>query len=113
MIEIRPEQLAALDDDRTASLPRRIARYLVDTFPEKASALRPRQLDELVAAAIERAHAHGIDIEWDVCRFALLRLELGPDFEHAPWATEILTDHELSPTARMDELEYVWANYLR
>lgn len=112
MIEIRREQLATLADDRAASLPGRIARCLTEIATAKATSLRPRTLEQGVVAAIDRARAWGITIEWDACRFALLSLELGAAFEQEPWAREILEDAELSPTARMDELEDVWANAL-
>lgn len=112
MITIRDEQLAAFTRDRAASLPRRVAAYLVETQPVKAAALGRASLEEGVRASLERARALGLTVEWDACRFCLLALLHGPRFDELPWAHDILSDAASLPTERVDQLESYHLNHL-
>ena len=104
MLVIRKDQIAALAKDRARSLPQRIASYLATEAAAQAQALGPAGLAALVTAASSRARSHELSIEWDVCRFCLLALLHGEDFEELDWAKEILVDHGWSPTERVDLL---------
>jgi hypothetical protein len=111
MLVIRKEQVAALAKLRAATLPARVAGYLASVEPRRTAALGPAGLDAFVRAALERARSHDMAIEWDACRFCLLALHHGAEFDALPWAQEILAD-ATSPSERMAQLEQHHLDYL-
>ena len=103
---IRDAQLEAFRDEAGAGFHRRVGRHLKDHFPEDCAELGAEGLSEAVDHGVERAAAHGLQRERDVCLFMGLIFLFGPSFEEdQPWAGRILRDERLaSAEARMDTL---------
>lgn len=111
MLTIRREQLAALAAAYQASGVRAMVRHIRNEAPEHAD---DPDLEQQVRAALARGRSLGLEDGWDLCRFALLAVVLGPRFnEEQEWACRILADESLSPSAKMDELEVMYVNYLK
>jgi hypothetical protein len=76
-----------------------------------ADALRPWAADEaaaraLVARAVARATAHGIEAHEDVERYLDLVATLGPAFDdQLPWARGILSREDLDASHKLARLE--------
>ncbi len=114
MLKIRQEQRAALFDTMRVGHAEKILAYLSERFADRVAAGGKQAFARQVGEALERAEAHGIAIEWDLCRFAMLDLLHGPRFEerHA-WARRILAKQAWSPTERVTRLELYHRNYWR
>jgi hypothetical protein len=111
---IRNEQLESMQAMLKRRNPIMVARYLRSEAPEQVAELDEEALLErakaILAVAEER---YGIEVAWDQCRYALLEVLFGPEFdqEHA-WARDLLAE-PTSPTERVDQLEFYYVNYLR
>jgi hypothetical protein len=113
VLRIRPEQRVALFDGMHEDGRDKLLAYLHERFADRVTEVGKEAFDRQVGEALARARAHGIASEWDLCRFAMLDLVLGPRFEerHA-WARRILARPAWSPTERVTRLELYHRNYL-
>lgn len=94
MLRIRQTQWDRLEELALRRAPARLARYFAETFPERAEQLAPDLFERAVAAGIDRAMAHGLKSERDVCLYVTLMFMLGGGFDEdplLPWAHQILT----------------------
>ena len=107
---IREAQLEAFAGAVDAGLHRRLAAHLRDHFPDDCAELGEEGLGEVVEQGVERAAAHGFEVERDVALYLGLVFVLGPEFDEdpaLPWARRVLEDPRLETAgARMDAL---WA----
>ena len=108
MLEIRPEQMEALDEYALRTFVRRVVGHLRAQYPEDTQGTSDEDLTALVETGIARAEAHGIVAERDVCLYVDVMVVLGPDFDkdpRYPWAGEILNDDSWADTeAKTDAL---------
>jgi hypothetical protein len=94
--------------------PAIVARYLRERVADRVAHLDDGALHAKALALVERARERGIEVAWDQCRFARLELVHGPEFDaRCDWAREALAREDLTPTARVDRLEFVDKNYLQ
>lgn len=112
VLRIRQEQRVALFDGLHEDSREKILAYLCKRFADRVAEVGKEAFGRQVGEALERARAHGIASEWDLCRFAMLDLIHGPRFEerHA-WARRILAKQAWSPTERVTRLELHHRNY--
>jgi hypothetical protein len=112
VLRIRQDQRVALFDAMRDDPREKLLAYLRERLADRVAAVGTEAFDRQVDEALERARAHGIVIEWDLCRFAMLDLIHGPRFEaHHAWARRILAKEAWSPTERVLRLELHHRNY--
>lgn len=108
MLAISRAQFAALSDESRRTFETRVIAHWRRCYPARLAKLDVEGRQALVAHAIERAKAHGLSVERDVCDFADLTLLFGDRFDHpksgAPWARAILADESRDPPARLRAL---------
>ncbi len=108
MLTIRKEQNAAFQDISLRDFENRMIVHIRKFFPEHFAALQVEKTRQLIQFGTERAAAHGIVNECDVCKFTDLMIAFGPGFEqdsNCPWVTKILCDTTIeTPTKRVNML---------
>jgi hypothetical protein len=107
MLQIRPQQEAALTELAIKSFEGRLADHVTAHFPEDTKVQGEEGVRRLIREGIERAARYGIEIEYDVARFVDLQYILAPDFDtnpEIPWAAAILKAPGLDATTRMNRL---------
>jgi hypothetical protein len=108
MLRIPKRQVDAISLGATCDFEERAGAHLRRFFPRRCAALGPGGVRALVRAGIERAAAHGVHAERDVCKYIDLMAMLGRDFEDdpaLPWARRILEDPSaIGAAARVDAL---------
>ncbi len=113
MLTIRQSQIDAIIADRASNMADTITSYLRSEHPARTEALDDESLRALVEGALERGRGHGLQAEWDLCRFAELELRHGPEFDtRHSWAADLLAMPDQSAGARIDSLESYDNNYL-
>lgn len=113
MLQLRPQQMAALEASVEEQLVAAVMRFLRDQLAEECAALDDEQLRALVTNGVESAKRHGITARWDVARFVACQACLGTSFDTDPahpWPQGVLARADLSPTRKMDWIE---RHYLR
>lgn len=107
MLHIRQEQIDELNRIAFQEFHMRIESHLRDSYPELIEGLTLMALSQKVEEAVVIAKKHEIEIELDLCEFAVLTFKLGPHFEFQPdyeWAKEILADGEMTPAVKIMQL---------
>jgi hypothetical protein len=119
MIVIRPEQLEAFSPVAEADFERRVAEYLREshpgvavTFPSgegeskeaEVKALDDETLLRMVRTGIARARSYGMTWESSITAFVVLTFIVAPNFDDHPLINRFLTNDEVEPDARVDEL---------
>lgn len=111
-MKIRPEQMAALGQDRLDMFVAECAVMVTRRYPEVALWRSPAELDALVRLYIDEAIEYGLSSERGAMKYIEYRVEFrdglrtSPDFE---WAREILTSKllgEVDKLARIDHLAF-------
>jgi len=91
VLTIRNEQMEALRSAVEARFEKQVLAYLRRQFPGRCGALPDETLCDHVRKCIRRARGWGIMAERDICKYAVLGLVMGSDFDRArPWAAAIL-----------------------
>lgn len=114
MLHIRPEQFSQMIE---VNKRRFVAAYLPAVraeFPQLWVKRTETQIDEMLYAHCDYAHAHGLDTAQGVYQLFSFRLRLSWHFptlpEHA-WAREILARELFSEAQRVAALEeYLWCD---
>lgn len=105
---IRQQQLTAFSDMSLSRFVERVAAHLHRCFPDECQALGPDGVQNTIQYGIERARAHGIKLERDVCKYIDLMIAFGRDFDrnpYVPWASRILEDDRIKdPSIKTDRL---------
>src|ERR1700679_3091383 len=87
VLVIRKEQFQLLTDSVEVKFAAELAAFLRERMDSPSSS----ELSELTRHVIARAGFWDIRAESDVCKYAILSLVLGADFDQRlPWAAEIL-----------------------
>jgi len=101
MFKMRREQMAAFREDALRGFEDRVAAHVQRCFARRWSALQEDGVRGLIRRGVERAAAHGIVAERDVCLFIDLMLVFGAGFDREQaWAREILEAPALDPSAK-------------
>ncbi len=103
-INIRPEQMAALEITTRESLEARIAAYIRETYPEAVADLDRRRLGQAVSSAVERAVGYGFERQSNILAFAALTFTVGRDFDRHPRISAILSDANVPPDSKIEYL---------
>jgi hypothetical protein len=83
--------MAALGADLELRFEERVIEHLETHLPEFCAEAGPDELKATVHRCVERAKAWEILAESDICKYAILSLLLGADFDtEQPWANAIL-----------------------
>ena len=109
MLRIRRKQMAAFAVHMRRQFEARVVAHVRRFLRRECAALGTEGVRDGVRYGIERAEAHGLAIERDVCRYVDLTFVFGRDFDTAPehgWARAILDDEKFEgqPSARMQHL---------
>jgi hypothetical protein len=108
MLAIRKEQLAVFGPIGKKAFGDRVAAHIKKVFPEQSEALGERKLHETIQYGTQRAAAHGIVSERDVCKYIDLVILYGRDFDkdrNLLWAQSILQNQAIrSPSSKIERL---------
>jgi len=108
VLYIRSSQIKTFREQLRRRFEERMVRHLHTYFPEQCAALGDEGTREAIGHGIDRAQAHGIVTERDVCRYLNVMFTFGRDFDsdpRCPWAARILDDTARPhPSERMDAL---------
>jgi hypothetical protein len=106
---LRNQQMEAFADDMMRRYQKRAAAHLRERFNPELANIDDGQLNGMIEAGMKRAAGYGITAEADVTRFLEYTVEFGPEFDTNPtnagWAQPILTDANLTGTAKMNRLD--------
>lgn len=81
-----------------------VAGLLREAYPQHTRGMKARELNALVAAAVERSHALGFRTDAAVGDFVSLWLQLGADFDRHAKVVAVLDDTTIEPEARLGVL---------
>jgi hypothetical protein len=104
VLVIRKEQMVVFEQFAIGNFARRAAQHLQESLPDECTDMGSAALMQTVRAGVRRALAYGLEQELDVLRFLNLMFLLDFNFDTDPryaWATELLRDTEIAPSARM------------
>jgi hypothetical protein len=91
LFKIRREQKLAFRQEALRDFEQWMVRHVERCLPDPWTALGETRVREVILLGIERAAAHDIYAEREVCKFIDLMLVFGIDFDQrCPWAKEIL-----------------------
>jgi hypothetical protein len=71
--------------------------FTVDELPEE-------RLYDLVRTGIARARRYGMTFESSIAAFTVIMFEIAPNFDRHRLCQVLLTDEQIEPNARLDEL---------
>lgn len=103
MLHLRQEQLDALDAAYREEFVERTRKDFRARWADECAALEDSELAGMIRSARDRAETHGIEKVGDTVIFIEAWLLLGDDFDTDPahpWAEEILSDAEMSGSAK-------------
>lgn len=107
MVSISKTQLGEFSAQARQSFEDRLVRHLQDAFPTRYAELGEFGARAAIRAGCSRAPGYGLRSERNVARFVDLMVTVGADFDSSPatpWAREILTDDDLTPDEKLEEL---------
>jgi hypothetical protein len=110
MLRIRQDQMDAFREPLLEDFVDRLARHLRAMFEDDLASLDDGQLKAMLHRVIRKAGDYGVQIEFDVARYAEYSVFLGERFDEnavMPWAGAILRDVSLSGTERMNRLDTI------
>lgn len=108
MLILRKEQMDTLSDHMKAHFETRVVRMLEYRHPQHCEKLGRQVVLDRVHRAVDIAARYGILREYDVARFAVLCVLFDQGFpgrESYDWAFEILNRANLTPGAKITELD--------
>ncbi len=98
MLTIRKEQLKVFSRSEAEKFEDHMGVHLRKIFPEQCESLGQEELNKVVQHGIQRAKAHGIVAQRDVCKYIDLMMVFGRDFDtnsKLPWASATLKEEFL------------------
>ena len=109
MLQLRHRQFEELRAVPLEGFEDQMVAHLREHFPDDCRAMDDAALRVWIRYGIERAEAHGLSSQRDVCKYLNLMMTFGRDFDvqepTARWARPILGDPEISdPSARIERL---------
>jgi hypothetical protein len=108
MLTIRKEQLAVFGPLGKKAFEDRLVTHIKKVFPQESQSLGEPQVRETIQYGTQRAAAHRIVSERDVCKYIDLMLLYGRDFDkdsNLPWAQSILQNQAIrNPSSKIERL---------
>lgn len=105
MFKMRREQKAAFRERVLCDYETRVLAHVDRCFPERRATLGEGGVREVIRLGVDRAAAHGITTEREVCKFIDLMLVFGIDFDQQQaWAKEALEAGGRDPFAKVSQL---------
>ena len=104
---MRKSQHAAFARVAVDEFEDRMVLHLRRVFPDDARMLRDETLRPLIRRGMERAAGWGIELEFGICLYLHVVLQLGEAFDEdpsLPWARAMLEDERWDPERRVSEL---------
>ena len=95
MLQIRDEQLRALEEARFRQLEEQTIAHVREFFPGECASAGERAVRDGIHEVVERARIHGFTSERSITKFVNLAFTFGRKFDRDPqlsWAAEILND---------------------
>jgi hypothetical protein len=114
-LAIRPEQMSVIKAVAEENFVRRIAAHLVSEYPKamvtlpdeskvSVDELPEETLYSLVRTGVQRAGAHEFDLESSIAAFVAVMFEVCPNFANHRLCELMLSDEDVEPNERLDEL---------
>ena len=108
MLTIRKEQIAVFGPLGKKAFEDRLVTHIKKVFPQESQSLGEPQVRETIQYGTQRAAAHRIVSERDVCKYIDLMLVYGRDFDkdsNLPWAQSILQNQAIrNPSSKIERL---------
>jgi len=108
MLTIRKEQIAVFGPLGKKAFEERMLAHIKKVFPEQSESLGEPKLRETIQYGTQRAAAHRIISERDVCKYIDLMVLYGRDFDkdlNLPWAQDILQNQSIrNPSSKIERL---------
>ncbi len=107
MLQIRPEQMEALEQAILRQFEQRAVRHVEEAFPKHARFLGNERVRQIVRLGLERARQQGLASERGLFLYLDLMFLLGADFARdpqLPWAAEILAAQDVPEPQLVDRL---------
>ena len=104
MLQLRPEQVAALALDVRERFAVELAAFLRAKFASVVAALPEDELLRRVRVAMERAEGYGLARRVDVRGFVTFAFAIGPAFDRHPAVEEVLRDPRIPAEEKIDYL---------
>jgi hypothetical protein len=108
MLTIRKEQLAVFGPLGKKAFEDRVIAHIKRIFPEQSEVLGEPKLRETIQCGTQRAAAHRIISERDVCKYIDLMILYGRDFDkdpNLPWAQSVLQNQAIrNPSSKIERL---------
>jgi hypothetical protein len=108
MLNIRKEQLAVFGPLGKKAFEDRVVAHIKKVFPERSQSLGEPKLRETIQYGTQRAAAHRIISEHDVCKYIDLMILYSRDFDkdpNLPWAQSILQNQAIrNPSSKIERL---------
>ena len=107
MLEISNKQLAVFSRNSSLDFENRMVAHLRMDFAEHCEHMEELDLRELIRYGIQRAAAHELTWEYEVCLYLHLMLVLGRNFDQDPiyeWIGKLLNGREGSASDRVEAI---------
>jgi hypothetical protein len=108
MLTIRKEQLAVFGPVGKNAFEARVVAHIKKVFPEQSQTLGEPKLQETIQYGTQRAAAHRIISERDVCKYIDLMILYGRDFDkdpNLPWVQSVLQNPAIrDPASKIERL---------
>jgi hypothetical protein len=108
MLTIRKEQLAVFGPLGKNAFEDRVVAHIKKVFPEQSQTLGEPKLRETIQYGTQRAAAHRIISERDVCKYIDLMILYGRDFDkdpNLPWVQSVLQNPAIrDPASKIERL---------
>jgi hypothetical protein len=110
MLVIRQAQLEGMANARWREFERFAVGYCQEQYATACAMLGSESTARLVSAALTRARGCGFEATEDLIGYLDLLFTIGLDFDHQPWAAEILGMSAYLPATRLQMLREGAAN---
>jgi hypothetical protein len=114
MLRIRPAQRNVFQSVFDADFVRRVARHLREHRPDvlvrfpdarrRIKNLPDATLERLIALSLSRARSYGMKLEAGIASFISLMFVIAPNFDDHPLIKFVMTNRNVPPDERVDEL---------
>jgi hypothetical protein len=104
MLTIRREQLDLIRDERRTDYHRRLVKYFRRNTPELVADLDDSQLEQHIAADVEKARGYGAHSGIAILKFVTMSLVAGPHFDSDPEINSYLTDPRYDSEQKIEKL---------
>jgi hypothetical protein len=103
-MQIRSEQMEALDHEAQRRFHLRLVKFLRDQLPEETVEISDDVLLARIIEAEHRANKYDIVTEIGITQFVLLGFLAGPDFDEEPDVHTFLSNPAYEPDEKIDAL---------